>query len=340
MMKKNIKANEISDIFKVISPTDNDKFLDIKGNDLLDILMFINDYYLTLRHDLGLKKSLTFGLELEFEKTSKFMVSRKLKHLFCDNEWKVIGDSSLCRGAEIVSPILEDTFWCWEELEKVCNVAKRCGTIYKNAGGHIHVGTQILECDKEALINFLKIWSVYENVIIRFTNGEFLTQRQNMYRHAHLLAEDFALMHYDIRKSEYLFESFESVLNYINRGRYRAVNFRNTQPNMDAQVGNTIEFRCPNGTLEPVIWQNNVNLFLKLLLYCKSKKYNDDIVEKRVKSRFYNTDYSNEICLEQALELCDMVFSNNLDKVYFLRQYLKSFEEGIDPLQKAKKFIK
>ena len=32
------------------------------------------------------------------------------------------------------------------------------------------------------------------------------------------------------------------------------------------------------------------------------------------------------IYLEQALELCDMIFTNNFDKVYFLRQYLKSFE--------------
>ena len=34
----------------------------------------------------------------------------------------------------------------------------------------------------------------------------------------------------------------------------------------------------------------------------------------------------DEIYLEQALELCDMLFTNNLDKVYFLKQYLKSFQ--------------
>ena len=46
----------------------------------------------------------------------------------------------------------------------------------------------------------------------------------------------------------------------------------------------------------------------------------------------------NQIYLEQALELCDMIFDNNLDKIYFLRQYLKSFETTfrIDKLVKCK----
>ena len=34
----------------------------------------------------------------------------------------------------------------------------------------------------------------------------------------------------------------------------------------------------------------------------------------------------NDIYLDEALELCDLIFNNNFDKVYFLRQYLKSFE--------------
>ena len=37
-----------------------------------------------------------------------------------------------------------------------------------------------------------------------------------------------------------------------------------------------------------------------------------------------------------------MIFDNNLDKIYFLRQYLKSFETTlrIDKLIKCKKFTK
>lgn len=43
-------------------------------------------------------------------------------------------------------------------------------------------------------------------------------------------------------------------------------------------------------------------------------------LDKHVRLKWYD-----EIYLEQALELCDMIFTNNFNKVYFLRQYLKSF---------------
>ena len=44
--------------------------------------------------------------------------------------------------------------------------------------------------------------------------------------------------------------------------------------------------------------------------------------------------------LKKAIELGDLIFDNNLDKVYFLRQYLKSFEIGNNTLEKAKQFTK
>ena len=80
------------------------------------------------------------------------------------------------------------------------------------------------------------------------------------------------------------------------------------------------------------------------MLYAKSTKFNDDIIDARYKHNKKNYQiYSyNQIYLEQALELCDMIFDNNLDKIYFLRQYLKSFETTfrIDKLVKCKKFTK
>ena len=48
------------------------------------------------------------------------------------------------------------------------------------------------------------------------------------------------------------------------------------------------------------------------------------------------------IYLEQAIELADLIFKRNIDKIYFLRQYLKSFQETdfYDEFVKAKRFIK
>ncbi len=92
---------------------------------------------------------------------------------------------------------------------------------------------------------------------------------------------------------------------------------------------NTIEFRSPNGTLDNIIWQNNVNFFFKLLIYARSINYNDDLIEKRHLTnldKYNELKWYDEIFLGHALELCDMIFTNNLDKICFLKQYLKSFE--------------
>ena len=35
----------------------------------------------------------------------------------------------------------------------------------------------------------------------------------------------------------------------------------------------TIEFRSSNGTLNEIIWQNNVNFFTKMLLSCASDNF-------------------------------------------------------------------
>ena len=108
--------------------------------------------------------------------------------------------------------------------------------------------------------------------------------------------------------------------------------------NNNLHITNTIEFRCPNGTLEPIIWQNNANLFAKLLIYSKNNNFNHDIIDKRKTTT--NINNYKIISLEQSLELADLIFNNNLDKIYFLRQYLKSYEESDKILKKSKRFIK
>ena len=103
----------------------------------------------------------------------------------------------------------------------------------------------------------------------------------------------------------------------------------------------SVEYRVPNGTLDPIIWQNNINFFVKLLLYCKNPNFNEDILNRRrmeVNGILGDITKYSDIYIEQAIELCDMIFDNNLDKIYFLRQYLKSYEISNKPFIKAKRF--
>lgn len=96
----------------------------------------------------------------------------------------------------------------------------------------------------------------------------------------------------------------------------------------------TIEIRCPNGTLEPVIWQNNVKFFGKLLEYAASNTYDKELIQ------ILGQDTSPQINIEKAYALAQLIFNNELDKLYFLRQYIKDGKQTKEKkLIKSKNFI-
>ncbi len=323
--KNNI--DELS-VFKFLVPDDNDMLSKMSGLDLQDLIIFIEDCYIELRDRLGLAPQVTFGLELELEHTKKDEIYKQLHKVFPNGEWIVKPDSSLNNGIEINSPVLTDKTATWTSLDQVCSIVEPLGFIAANSGGHIHIGTQVLGDKKEAWLNFIKLWSVYENIIFRFGYGIYLTARESLLEYAGPIAKDLW------KEYEYFNANQSSLWEIIMRLTFRrrqAVNFKNVSIEEcdKLKLRNTIEFRCPNGSLDAAIWQNNVNFFVHMLLYSRSAAFDDDLVEKRHLvnlDRFAELKWYDEIYLDQALELGDMLFTNNFDKVYFLKQYLKSLE--------------
>ena len=71
--------------------------------------------------------------------------------------------------------------------------------------------------------------------------------------------------------------------------------------------------------------------------------YQEDIIKERerINGRKYNNLNSySDIYLKQALEFSDLIFARNIDKIYFLKQYLKNNEVSTKILKKAKPFTK
>ncbi len=333
---KNSGSNEI---FKFIKPDDNDKLSEMKGFDLQDLLFYLDDYYLSLRDELGLSEDVTFGLELEFEYAMQKRIEDKLWDTGLFSEWITKIDTSLTDGAEINSPILKDEKKSWEQLQTVCDIVSPNAKIGSHSGGHIHIGAQTLGANPESWINFAGLWAAYENIIFRFGYGNFLTSRETMDDYSKTISPS---MRSDYEYLKGLSEvSLKDVIRTLDYGKYCAVNL-NHVVNPDRFItSNTIEFRCPNGTLDATIWQNNVNLFTKLLRYATSKDFDEDTINRRweqIKDKFTDLRWYDEIYLSQALELCDLIFDNNLDKVYFLKQYLKSFATVDKRIGKAKPF--
>lgn len=132
---------------------------------------------------------------------------------------------------------------------------------------------------------------------------------------------------------------------------FKDFNFDKLQNRIGIEIPNVadhFEVRCFNGTLSPEIAQNNINLITKIVTAViegridkeyvlfeykkyKKKRYNFDRfcckLETEQEIAQYNRllDGFNKIKMEKALKLADMIFDNNLDKLYFLKQYLKLF---------------
>ena len=302
-----------------------DLFTKMNQQELEELKKQLFDYQLDYRSNLGFHHDVTFGIEIEAEYQQKREYPYELIP-FLQKNWRLDSESTLENGDEIISPILRDEISSWNDLKQVIEIMKQYYEIHQTCGGHIHIGTQILGETKLNWQNFCKLWSAYEKVIYRFTDGEYLKTRMYGCNYAKPLAK--AIQYYK-KDNHYNMQGLFS--------KDKAVSFKKVK-SFQEEKNNTIEFRCPNGTLEATIWQNNINFFVRFLNYCKDYNFDYDTVDKREREI---TDYKNyhSIYFEEALELADLIFYNNLDKVNFLRQYLKDGTIS-DRCEKAKVFMK
>ena len=322
-----------------------DNLVNLRGNDLLELLATIESLMLKYRKSINIPESITFGVEIEYEQVVRKLVNRYIRNNL--PEWNSKSDSTVSSGGEVTSPIMTDTREYWEELKKICGFLKRNSAVTnRHAGGHIHVGSQVLGNDVDAWRIFVKLYMLYEDVMIRFFYGDKLNRRATFNQYSPPVAN-------------YIFEDLERINEATNaekiigrmcRGKYGAINFGHIY-NYDEgdslnrfSDGSTIELRCPNGTDEEVIWQNNINTFTKMLDSSKKQAIDEEFLDYKIKSYDDRKEsfYYDEVQLKKALEFVDLIFDNNLDKAYFLRQYFKGFQNSPEASEAlyAKSFIK
>ena len=325
-----------------ISDLKNNYFSYLRGSDLQEVLVDVENYFLTYRDTLNLPQELTFGVELEYEKLFKILTDEFLDVNFLYS-WKSINDGSLTLGGEVVSPILNDDISTWDQLQKICQfLAKYNADTFHNAGGHIHIGANILGEDIESWKMFLKLYTIYEHVLFRFAYGDKLNARKGIKNYAFPSKENLNMALLFLDDAIDLSDIYYAIPNH---SRYQALNLSNVHFIMfetQKKFINTIEFRFPNASSSEIVWQNNINAFAKMLLTAKNKLIDEEFLDYKIKTskdEYINYDF---IDLKGALEFVDLVFDNNLDKIYFLRQYFKNYQENYDKnrLVRAKKFIK
>jgi len=131
----------------------------------------------------------------------------------------------------------------------------------------------------------------------------------------------------------------------------------------EPSIDDHLEIRCNNGTLKAEIAQNDINLVAHIIRAVNESMIDEEYVEKeyeKYRRKRYNfmvpymvivdekegerynrlLEGFNKIRLNKAMKLADMIFDTDIDKFYFLKQYLKLFDlpkEDVKDILKTKK---
>lgn len=297
------------------------------------------------REKIDVQNNIKFGTEIEFENACYLDVSLMIQNKKKLSNWHLKGDATVntyyegkTYGGELTSPILHDTKQSWGQLKTACKLLRRnLALIQGRSGAHIHIDSGILKDDENLILNLVKLWMAYEHIIYRFSYGDEDKPRKMVKRYASPLAPfyNIFLTAYSINPNNYDYMLTNIKLNKSNKLYYLLSNiydfgairggicFNHCKGISDDEL-NTIEIRCPNGTLNHITWQNNINFFTKLFMYCASPNFDKEFIDnKNVMYEYKNLEQYSEIYFSDAIELADLIFDNELDKMYFLKQYLK-----------------
>lgn len=306
---------------------------------------------------LNIPPNILFGTEIEFAQELFIEVTEKIKRFnkidnrkyytvpayygsFYDySKWGCKEDLTVItldknnqlHGGEVQSPILSNKKEYFEALSEICDILTNMPNIKinKKCGLHIHVDRTIYGNDAKTFLRLLKLWMLYEDIIYRFSYGETNTPRNYMYRYVKPINKKIYKNLNEL--SKFQDDTYDKIIKDF-RYKSQGISFFYTGEDIQ-KILNTIEIRTFNGTLNKTIIQNDINFVINLLLYAVSDSYDEEYIDYEIKRfepiAFKNFEIKNTT---KALTLSNLIFKDELDILYFMKQYLKQFrqEELID----------
>jgi predicted NAD-dependent protein-ADP-ribosyltransferase YbiA (DUF1768 family) len=212
--------------------------------------------------------------------------------------------------SEIVTPILTDEVWNWSNFYDMYDMLYDTGaTISDNTASHLHIGTHKINTP-EKLSLLLKTLVVFEPIIFKFGYGysdeprHFLRHKSDMSVFSPMMSPKRVstftdvLDKYNYNSPGVMLASFKDFLAQELRFRpvftFNDFDFNKLQYNIACDTPSAhdhMEIRCFNGTLDPEIAQNNINLITKIIVAVIEDKIDKDYDSKKYK------------CLTKCLEI-------------------------------------
>ena len=297
--------------------------------------------------EIGLDKKMTIGMEIESEGILSSIILDLKKIAISEKDgtirgWETKDDGSLYDGVEVVSPIMSDNKEDIEDIYMICSMLKNGQRISQHCGGHIHIGSDYLT-SKEAYINLFEIWGNTEKIIYQMCNENGEIPRTGIQEYAPPISPKLneALENGTINlEDEYDLDEFIEQIQDIQDERYSGLNLLNINNGK-----NTIEFRIPNGTINPNVWIENARLFGRIVQMSQRlaviEKQTEISKEDEHLIELFDT-LKQDIPEEQKMEiLLELLFTEEERQVYRERynkcaKRLKEMPDEENPLNKSK----
>lgn len=275
---------------------------------LENLNMHLSNNPLSYRSLLNIPSKINFGLELELEDIKYDEVYRLVRNQFGES-WQVKTDLSLKQNsnAEIVTPVLQNRKQTWLLLKKMGKLLEHLNPTYNNCSFQVNFDGSLLPTDEDK-IRFIKLYAMYEDIIYRFSKGEDTKYREslNTYASPIILTLKGIINHGDD----------DIIDTFSNNKRYGLI-FKSKDKNL-------IEFRTPNATSNPILWQNYITTFYYLLRFATDHKYNKKEIDTYINQfiKIHILEEYEQLTPAKALKLSNMIFSNKTDQLYFMHQYI------------------
>lgn len=257
---------------------------------------------------LTIPSNVNFGFELELDNINYDAVYRLVRSRFGE-KWRVKTDESLTEGknAEIVSPVLQNSKYTWNVLKKMGRLLEQFNPVYDKCSFQVNFDGKLLP-KMEDRFNFLKLYAMYEDIIYKFSKGEDAFYRESLDMYASPIILSLKGM---------LSMGEEAVVDMFSNNKRYGVVFKQGDKDL-------IEFRSPNATNNPILWQNYITTFYYLLNFSVSNNYDIRKVDKYIAefSKIYLLENYELEKKSKALEFANMIFPKNMDQLCFMHQYL------------------
>lgn len=349
-----------SDLINILWTSNSDRFIKNNINNAIKKGLLKEDlYYINILSDINfdndtticdinnwhkyIPSNMTFGIEIETngiyaDKIKKIELNSRVWNIDYDDTVQENVSCEKCR--EIVSPVLKlHSKKEIMELKSILNMLNRIGqSVNSSCGGHIHIGFNYID-NAQTLINLIELWSNMEYIFFTITNINGTIPRGIEYASPISKKLERAIKKKEIKFSnKQNFDEIKKQIKFIQGIKGRSINFLN----IDKENKNTIEFRCPNGTINYNMWIENIALFGNLIYVSKyisdilnnnssiSRKRKDEILN--IYNRIINSKNQKEK-LELFMGLT--LFDDNIKSIY-----LNRFKTNDKLIRKNKKFYK